>query len=387
MKIGDYSVAMNAQYYNLESNSTITSLLSNTKDFTNQDSSEVSAVEIEDKKITETNMQLSKELSKAILKNIYNQSQRVVGDKVEISTTYVESQELNFSTKAFVQADSKMMELSLDVSLSRSFVQKSSITMDLKHQLLDPLIISLDGSMPSVDSTTFSFDIDSDGDSEQISQLKSGNMFLALDKNSNGKIDNGNELFGTKSGDGFFDLSAYDDDKNGWIDENDVIFDKLRVWQKTQDHDRLIALGEVGIGAIFLGNTITPFSLKSQTNQLLGEIKKSGFVLFENASMGVISQVDLAIEDKTKESLDSLNSLAKNLINLEPIKIYKQDQSSQDPTSEVDEKIQKLKDEIKALELELKSQKDNDKQAIQAIKGTLYAQMISLLEGIVYKSI
>jgi hypothetical protein len=88
MKIGDYSVAMNAQYYNLESNSTITSLLSNTKDFTNQDSSEVSDVEIEDKKITETNMQLSKESLDSL------NSLAKKDSKTKIGTLYVQMMSL-----------------------------------------------------------------------------------------------------------------------------------------------------------------------------------------------------------------------------------------------------------------------------------------------------
>ncbi len=40
------------------------------------------------------------------------------------------------------------------------------------------------------------------------------------------KINDGSELFGTSSGDGFKDLATYDEDENGWIDENDSIFSK-----------------------------------------------------------------------------------------------------------------------------------------------------------------
>ena len=53
--------------------------------------------------------------------------------------------------------------------------------------------------------------------------LGKGSGFLALDKDGNGKIDDGNELFGTKSSDGFGDLREYDSDGSGWIDENDEI--------------------------------------------------------------------------------------------------------------------------------------------------------------------
>ncbi len=300
MKVQNYSVAMNAQYFNLQTEATQTSISTKNENFEGDMPTEVSRVAIESHKTDEANNLLSQELSQAILKNINSESYKLINDKVEISTISIEAQSLNFQVKAYVQADGKEIELSLDVSLSRSFVQKSTRTIELNKVMKDPLVISLDGKMPTLSSKTFSFDIDSDGKSDQISQLNAGNGFLALDKNSNGIIDDGNELFGTKSGDGFKDLSKYDEDKNGWIDENDAIFDKLRVWQKSEGKDKLIALGEVGIGAIFLGNTSTPFSLKSNSNELLGEIKKSGFVLFENARAGVISQLDLAVTPEIK---------------------------------------------------------------------------------------
>ena len=136
MKVDNYKVAMNAQYYNLQLNST-NAKISNTREDFNKESSE-----------------------------------RLAGDRVEISTLSAESQALNFSVNAFVQADGKEISLSLDVSLSRTFVQKTTITRELNNIMKDPLVISLDGTMPSLSSNTFSFDIDSDGKSDQISQLK-----------------------------------------------------------------------------------------------------------------------------------------------------------------------------------------------------------------------
>ena len=45
---------------------------------------------------------------------------------------------------------------------------------------------------------------------------------------------------GCLSGDGFQDLAGYDQDGNGWFDENDAVYDKLQVWSKDADGtDRL----------------------------------------------------------------------------------------------------------------------------------------------------
>lgn len=74
----------------------------------------------------------------------------------------------------------------------------------------DPLVINLNSSTAQVTDQKFYFDLDADGTADRISMLKSGSGFLALDKNGNGKIDDGSELFGTQSGDGFADLEEYD---------------------------------------------------------------------------------------------------------------------------------------------------------------------------------
>ncbi len=83
--------------------------------------------------------------------------------------------------------------------------------------------------------------------------LKSGSGFLGLDSNNNGRIDNGKELFGTQSGDGFADLARYDSDGNGWIDEGDPVYARLKVWLKdASGADKVISLADAGVGAIYL---------------------------------------------------------------------------------------------------------------------------------------
>ena len=161
----------------------------------------------------------------------------------------------------------------------------------------DPLIINLDSNIATVSDQKFLFDLDSDGKSEEISFAGKGSGFLALDKNGDGKINDGSELFGTGSGDGFADLAKYDRDVNGWIDENDDIFDKLRVWTKDEKgRDVLIDLKRADVGAIYLGNANTQFSLKDDENKLNGEIKKTGIYLKESTgSVGTLNHVDLAI--------------------------------------------------------------------------------------------
>jgi len=380
MKIDNYTVQMNAQYYNLQLQSTQAKVSTNTQEFNGNSSLEIENIQNNTQRLNQKNRELSAELSKAVLKNINSESRKLIADKVQISQTSIEAEALNFSVDAKVVADGKELDVSLDVALSRSFVQKTEITVALVQQVMkDPLVVSLDGGMPALSSKNFSFDIDSDGEIDQISRLKQGSGFLALDKNSNGKIDNGLELFGAKSGDGFADLSKYDDDNNGWIDENDKMFDKLRIWQKTDDKDELIGLGEVGIGAIFLGNSQTPFSIKSASNETLGEIRNSGFVLFENGRAGVISHIDLAVQ--TKDNLTQLETIQKD-ISLKLLgNVYNPNkQISEKDTGNEESNIEKIQAKIKTLEAKLASASDEEKVSIQMRIGVLLSQMISLLE-------
>ena len=114
--------------------------------------------------------------------------------------------------------------------------------------------------------------------------------------NNDGVVNNGSELFGPQSGNGFSELAEYDGDGNGWIDENDDVYDKLRIWTKDENgNDKLLALGQKGIGAIYLGNVNTDFALKNSQNQLQGEISRTGIFLNENGSAGTIQHIDLAL--------------------------------------------------------------------------------------------
>ena len=110
-------------------------------------------------------------------------------------------------------------------------------------------------------------------------------------------INDGSELFGTKSGDGFKDLSKYDLDGNGWIDEADPIWDKLLIWTKDEDgKDKLYHLSDLGVGAIGLSRVGTQFSLNAEkTNETNAMIRKTGIFLYENGTVSTLQQLDMAV--------------------------------------------------------------------------------------------
>ena len=221
---------------------------------------------------------------------------------------YEEHESLDFSTIGHIQTDKGSLDINLNFSMSRSFAIENQIDI---YTTFDPLVINLDGAIPNLSGDTFSFDLDNDGESDQISMLGGGSGFLALDKNLDGIINQGSELFGTITGNGFGELSTYDEDGNSWIDESDSIFDKLQIWLKNEDSEEkeLVGLGEVGIGAIFLDSHSSEFTYKTNTNQTLGEMKGCGIFLNENGSCGNISQIDFASHEiQNIENIEEIDS-------------------------------------------------------------------------------
>lgn len=220
-------------------------------------------------------------------------------ERVTMSKIFTEKEVTSFSTAGVVEtADGRSINFNLNLEMSREFTQAVGITeYNRKTFCVDPLVINLEGNPASFSDQTFFFDLDSDGKKEEIYNLKSGSGFLALDKNGDGIINDGSELFGTKSGDGFKDLAAYDEDGNGWIDENDSVFKHLKVWTKDADgHDRLMDISKAGVGAIYLGNVNTEFSAKTlDTNETQGIIRRTGVFLKESGEVGTIQHVDLVI--------------------------------------------------------------------------------------------
>lgn len=194
-----------------------------------------------------------------------------------------------------VTEDGRSISFGVEFAMSRSFSERFDSLTSETYILTDPLVINLDSNVTSVSDMKFLFDLDGDGEEENISFAGEGSGFLALDLNGNGVIDDGSELFGTKSGDGFADLAAYDEDGNGWIDENDDVYEKLRVWVKDADgSDKLLTLKEANVGAIYLGSVSTEFSLNDGvTNETNGVIRRSGVYLKETGEAGTLSHVDL----------------------------------------------------------------------------------------------
>ncbi|TSE21035.1 hypothetical protein Talka_00699 [Tepidimonas alkaliphilus] len=190
--------------------------------------------------------------------------------------------------------DGRTLALDLKLELHHERLQVEAVTARAQRTK-DPLMIALDTNPIGLSNWRFAFDLDADGQTEAVPFAAPGAGWLVLDRDGNGRIDDGREVLGALSGDGFADLAALDEDGNGWIDEADAAFEALRVWVRTGAHDpgRLLTLREAGVGALHTGRVASPWTLRTNDGAVAGLVRASGLYLAETGAARLLQQIDL----------------------------------------------------------------------------------------------
>ena len=215
---------------------------------------------------------------------------------VQLSEASYEQEQLAFVANGQVStADGREIKFDLGFALNYQKLQLSE-RLTSSAALKDPLVLNLEGLVPGFSSARFEFDLDADGSRESLTQLANNSAFLALDRNGNGQIDDGSELFGARSGNGFAELAALDEDGNGILDEADSGFASLRLYRSDT---ALLTLGDQKIGAIFLNAAATPFMHLGGDQGAQGEspavLRQTGIYLTEDGRAGTVQQIDLRV--------------------------------------------------------------------------------------------
>jgi len=324
MKINNYVVSQNAtsSYQKIEINKTWMALQLKKPDSVEEESDKIQLSDTEDAAETDFSYQLSdkdrmklrmlelfisrisgKEFKFKGILNLEGKRERTKLSQNEsrdfnwhfmigASSTYFEEERMTFNSVGLVKTDDgRRIDFDYNLSMARSYYENTTSIFEM-GKMIDPLVLDLNGKGIDFLPEKVTFDINMDGILEEISQLANGSGYLALDKNNNGKIDNGSELFGPETQDGFGELQAYDEDSNGWIDENDAIFKALKIWEiDTKGQTHLISLSDGDVGAIYVGGVSSQYQLKDGS----AAIRESSVYLKESGEAQVIHMVDLSI--------------------------------------------------------------------------------------------
>ena len=169
-----------------------------------------------------------------------------------------------------------------------------------QNRRIDPLVFDLGGdgiTTVSLEESNAFFDLDNNGFAEKTSWVGVKEGLLAYDKNGDGVINGGNELFGdrtlmkdgkTLASSGFAALTEYDDNKDGKIDSNDVIYALLRIWQDA-DGDGIASAGElrrlVDLGIVSIGLSYSNTGVTDSANNI--QVRTGTFTLADGSSRTV----------------------------------------------------------------------------------------------------
>ena len=181
---------------------------------------------------------------------------------------------------------------------------------------VDPLIFDLDGDgikTTSLDQSRTYFDLDSNGFAERTAWVDASDGLLVLDRNNDGQITSGQELFvdqtllanGVRAASGFEALKEFDSNRDGRIDAKDEVYSKLKIWRDLNGDgisqaEELKGLSDYNIASISLSST------SSNASDVMNNIQRRvGSFIKTDGSGGVIGEY--LLNRNTLESHDLLD--------------------------------------------------------------------------------
>ena len=174
----------------------------------------------------------------------------------------------------------------------------------------DPLVLDLDGdgieTLAINPASPILFDMDADGLKTGTGWIKADDALVVLDRNGNGLIDSGAELFGDatvlqngpraglKAANGFEALADFDANADGVINSADAAYTNLRLWQDTNQDGisqstELKTLPDSGIASINVVGTASNVNLGGGNTQVL-----AGSFTRTNGQSGTAGVAELA---------------------------------------------------------------------------------------------
>jgi Ca2+-binding RTX toxin-like protein len=202
----------------------------------------------------------------------------------------------------------------LDPATLEELIEYLKGLFDSAERQASPIILDLDGT--GINTVGFDSDVYFDHDGNGFAQLTgwvgANDGLLVWDRDGNGVIDNGGELFGDNTVltngltavNGFAALAEHDSNGDGIIDANDAIWAELRVWRDvSQDgvtrEGELVTLDELGITSINLAYTTSTY-----VDEHGNAHKQVGSFTWADGTEGIATDVWFATDNARTRAID-----------------------------------------------------------------------------------
>lgn len=194
-----------------------------------------------------------------------------------------------------IEKNTYEFELKFKKQATQTETERVGISLEeLGIKKADPLVLDLagDGLNLTEAGKGAIFDVNADGKLDSTGWVQGDDAMLVYDRNGNGKIDDGSELFGDQNGaaNGFLELGKYDDNKDGKINRLDPIFKALKLYQDINSNGRiekneLVGLEQMGIKSLNLNFMRTNQDLNGNSLILNGSFERN------DGSTGLLADV------------------------------------------------------------------------------------------------
>ena len=192
------------------------------------------------------------------------------GQHLLVEAITIDRQVVNGQMRNIAQALFEYRVLAQEISPTGEVLLTKEVkgwTLAQSRTSVTPLVLDLDGNGVSMVSHADGVDFDfyGDGETVRLGWTEGNDGLLVWDRNGDGRINNGTELFGeamvkqdgTLARDGFDALSDIDSNLDGVFDGQDTLFDQVQVWVDANrdgvtDAGELHSLAQLGIASLDL---------------------------------------------------------------------------------------------------------------------------------------
>lgn len=229
--------------------------------------------------------------------------------------------------RSLIVASRGLINLWLD-NLTDSVMSNMKSLFEKAEVTRSPLVLDLDGDgVETLSPSNIHFDHDGNGFAEATGWVGKDDGLLVLDKNQNGQIENGSELFGNSTDlssgqeatNGFLALADLDENKDGIIDSKDSAYSVLRVWHDTNSdgvaqEGELLTLAEAKVESLNTGYS-EPGALDANGNVPSSVVDSNGN---EHRQVGSYTRTDgtVAAMEDVWFATDTSRTIDTNLVDV-----------------------------------------------------------------------